>query len=110
MNQADNGTSPQCAANGQDRTIVLRAEACALQDYLDELETALAAAPKQIRQLALDLINLAPELVHIQSCPATVACVAILLEPSQWSLDLAAAVRAGDLNWLVVEHSHMRPH
>ncbi len=109
MDQVDSGTPRQDAEGGK-VAITLRAETGALQVFLKELEADLAAAPQEVRQLALDLLDLASELADIQSSPTPGAGVAVLLKPSQWLLDFAAAVRAGNLDWLGVEHSHKRPH
>lgn len=109
MDQTDSSKARQNAEGGK-VAITLRAETDALQGLLKELEADLAAAPQEVRQLALDLLDLAPELADVKDCPTSGAGVAILLEPSQWLLDLAAAVRAGDLDWLRVEHSHKRSH
>lgn len=109
MDQVDSGTPRQNAESGK-VVITLRAETGALQMFLEEFEVDLAAAPQEVRQLALDLLDLESELVDIQSSPTPVAGVSVLLKPSQRLLDFAAAVRAGNLDWLSVEYSHKRPH
>lgn len=83
--------------------IELRAECGTLDEVLGGLLADLADAPLQIRELALDFIKRAPELVCLEQCPAAGACVPILLEPSQRLLDLAAAVRARDFEFLRVK-------
>lgn len=109
MDQTDSST-PRHGADGKGMAINVSAQVDALQAFLVGLEADLAAASQEVRQLALDLLDLAPKLADVQAGPAAGADVTILLEPSQWFLDLAAAVRAGDLDWLGVEYSHRHPH
>lgn len=86
--------------------IELRAECGTLDEVLGGLLADLADAPLQIREMALDFIKRSPELVCLEQGPAAGAGVTILLEPSQWLLDLVSAVRTVDFEFLRVKYPH----
>jgi hypothetical protein len=88
------------------RVVTLRAEAWDLEQVVWQLERDLADAPLQVRELALGFIERAPELVCLEQGAATGAGVTVLLKPSQRLLDLVAAVRAGDLEFLAIKGFH----
>ena len=70
---------------------------------VEQLSQALSQAPQEVRQLALDLCNLHPELIGFKSHTATLgARLVIHLEPSQRLLEFLAAIRTGHLNNLVI--------
>ncbi|NWK79768.1 hypothetical protein [Aquitalea sp. LB_tupeE] len=70
---------------------------------VEQLSQALSQAPQEVRQLALDLCNLHPELFGFKSYTATLgARLVIHLEPSQRLLEFLAAIRTGHLNNLVI--------
>jgi hypothetical protein len=70
---------------------------------VEQLSQALSQAPQEVRQLALDLCNLHPELIGFKSHTATIgARLVIHLEPSQRLLEFLAAIRTGHLNKLVI--------
>jgi hypothetical protein len=109
MNQETQAGATQDAAVSGVRQIVLRAEAQELNQVIEALQLDLADAPLQVRQRALDFFDLQPELVSIESGPATGATVPFLLKPSQGLLDLALAVRTGDFDALAVKYPHCFP-
>jgi hypothetical protein len=84
----------------------VRAEAAELIGMLNELSAALEAAPLHVRKLAFDLFDHASELVCVQDGVTEGAGITVLLEPSQLLRDLVAALRAGDLDGLVIQRSH----
>jgi hypothetical protein len=70
---------------------------------VEQLSQALSQAPQEVRQLALNLCNLHPELIGFKSHTATLgARLVIHLEPSQRLLEFLAAIRTGHLNNLVI--------
>lgn len=83
--------------------IELRADSRAVVDVFDGLLADLADAPLQVRELALDFIDRSPELVRLEQGAATGAGVPVLFVPSQRLLDLVAAVRTRDLEFLRVK-------
>src|SRR5574340_1633069 len=82
MDQTDSST-PRHGADGKGMAINVSAQVDALQAFLVGLEADLAAASQEVRQLALDLLDLAPKLADVQAGPAAGADVTILLEPSR---------------------------
>lgn len=69
---------------------------------VEQLSQALSQAPQEVRQLALDLCNLYPELIGFKSHTATLgARLVIHLEPSQRLLEFLAAIRTERLDYLV---------
>lgn len=86
--------------------MTLDADGTALLALLDQLKVDLEAASTEIRELALDLVGQSSELWSVEERVAKGAGVTVLFEPSKWLCDLVAAVRAGDLEWLTVEHAH----
>lgn len=109
MDQTGSSSAPRREGEGSEVSVTLHAETRALQVFLGGLKSDLAEASQQVRELALDLLDLAPEFLNIQGGGASRAGMTILLEPSQWLRDFSAAVRAGDLDWLGVQQAHRRP-
>lgn len=89
-------------------TMTLDAEGEALLALLDQIRVDLESASPEVRELALYLISQSSELWSVEECVAKGVGVTVLFEPSKWLCDLAAAVRAGDLEWLTVEHTHRK--
>ena len=85
---------------------VQRFEESELKKELGRLFSDLANATDEIRKTFFNIFKTSSELVSLECGVATGAVILVLLKPSQRLLDLGAAVRAGDLNRLVVEQAH----
>jgi hypothetical protein len=84
-------------------SVSIVADSSALQPVFDQLLEHLSKRSLEVRQLALDRLQRLSQAgcVHVETLPATAANqVRIALEPSQAFLDLVAAVRAGNVDFL----------
>ena len=104
---ADGGAGEVDDINHARSHVVLQADTTDLAALIDQLKLDLADAPLQVRELALNLLDGASELVCLEQGPASGARVTVLLKPSQRLLDFASAVRARNFNFLGVEESHL---
>jgi hypothetical protein len=84
-------------------SIELTLDGSDLISFLEGLLAELSEAPEEIRQRALDFVQVLPELVSFEQGIATGTMVPLLLKPSQWLLDFRAAIRTGNFDLLIVE-------
>jgi hypothetical protein len=93
-------------------TIELKADAKELLEYIEQLRADLADAPLEIRKLALDFIDISPELVRFEFGVTSGSVVTALLKPTQRLLDLGLAIRTGNFDPQLfrrlpaIKHSH----
>jgi hypothetical protein len=90
-------------------TVELKAETKELLEYIEQLRADLVDAPLEIRQSALDFIDLSPELVRFEFSVTSGSVVTALLKPTQRLLDLGHAIRTRNFDSPAVEHSHDEP-
>jgi len=85
------------AGSGEQRILELMADSSGLKRAIDELIADLAAAPREIREQALDFISGLSGWVAVDSCVTSGAAVTVFIKPSQKLRELSEAVRARDL-------------
>ena len=73
---------------------------------MDELLSDLINAPDEVRNRALYFLDFPSKLIRLESCITSGAVVTVLLKPSELLLDLCAAVRTGNFDFVVIEHGH----
>jgi len=77
-----------------------------LGELLDGLFTELSKASDDVRKLALEFIEITPELFSFEYSIASRAAITVLFKPSQRLIDLEFAIRTGNLDSLVINRSH----
>lgn len=77
-----------------------------LRQVLKQLLSDLANAPDEVRNRALGFLDFTSELVSLEAGVTSGATVPILIKPSNFLLNLCTAVRAGNFDLCVIEHSH----
>jgi hypothetical protein len=84
-------------------TIELKADAKELLEYIEQLCADLVDAPPEIKESALDYIDISPELVCFEFRVTSGSVVTALLKPTQRLLDFGHAIRTRDFDSPAVE-------
>lgn len=87
-------------------SIELKADTTELTCLMDGLLPEIGNAPSEVRKLFLDFFDFPAKLFCFENSATSGAVVSVFLKPSQLFVDLSAAIRASNFDFVRVEHSH----
>lgn len=93
------------AGSGEQRILELMADSSGLKSAIDELISDLTAAPREIREQALDFISGLSGWVAVDSRVTSGAAATVFIKPSQKLRELSEAIRARDLTALLAKYA-----